>query len=139
MLVVNRSIQIPRSELKFRYVRSSGPGGQNVNKVSSKAELRWNAGASTALPEDVRGRFLERYAARISQAGEIIVTSQSYRDQPRNTSDCLRKLKSMILAVAEPPPKRKTTRPTHGSRERRLKAKRNIGEKKQSRQSPNWE
>lgn len=132
-LVVNAQIHIPRDELNFTFVRSSGPGGQNVNKVSSKAVLRWNVTQSSSLGEGVRTRFLAKYARRISDEGALLLTSQRYRDQPRNVDDCLEKLRVMILAVATPPKRRKKTRPSRGAVERRLKTKREQSNKKQQR------
>src|SRR5262245_30800990 len=103
MLVVNSDIQIPESELRFTFVRSSGPGGQNVNKVSSKAVLRWSPAASGALPELMRARFLAKFASRLTVAGELIVTSQRFRDQKRNADDCLDKLRQMLVSAARKP------------------------------------
>lgn len=124
---------IPQDELIFTYARSSGAGGQNVNKVNSKAVLRWNLGSSRALPDDVKNRFLHRYGNRLTADGELVVMSDRFRDQGRNAADCLEKLREMIASVATPPKKRKATRPTFGSKIRRLKSKRENSEKKQSR------
>jgi ribosome-associated protein len=135
MLVVNSRIRIPDEELQFTFVRSSGPGGQNVNKVASKASLRWNVAASAALVEDVRARFLTRYASRVTAAGDVIVTSQRYRDQGRNAADALAKLRAMIAAVARPPKPRKPTRPTRAAAARRLETKRAHAKKKRRRRA----
>lgn len=132
-LRVNSRINIPRSELRFSFVRSSGPGGQNVNKVNSKAQLRWSVTRSESLPEDVRGRMLLRYARRINDRGEIVLTSQRYRDQARNIGDCLTKLREMLAAVATPPKRRKKTRPPKSASESRLRDKRAKADKKRSR------
>jgi ribosome-associated protein len=133
MLVVNSRIRIPDSELALSYVRSSGPGGQNVNKVSSKAVLRWHVLASPALPPDVRQRFLAKFRSRITGDGELVITSQRYRDQPRNAADAREKLQAMLASVAVPPKKRRATRPTKGSVERRIKSKQTVSRKKQLR------
>ena len=133
MLVVNSQIRILASELKFTFVRSSGPGGQNVNKVASKASLRWNVAASTALSEDVRSRFLERYESKVTTAGDVVITSQRYRDQGRNAADALAKLRSMIAAIARPPKPRKPTKPSRAAAARRLETKRAHSKKKQLR------
>src|SRR6516162_3626574 len=133
MLVVNSQIRIPLEEFEITFARSSGPGGQNVNKVNSKAVLRWGARSSPTLPEAVRQRFLQKYAARLTNEGELLLTSQRYRDAPRNSQDCLDKLRAMLLAVANPPKRRRATRPTRGSVERRLKAKRKQSAAKQGR------
>jgi ribosome-associated protein len=137
-LIVDCRIRIPREELKFTFVRSSGPGGQNVNKVNSKAVLRWNVGSSPCLPDDVRGRFLAAYRRRISEAGQLVLTSQRYRDQRRNLLDCLQKLRAMVTAVATPRKRRRPTRPSRAAGERRLKEKRETSTKKQQRRGRSW-
>lgn len=133
MLSVTPQIQIPDDELHFSYVRASGPGGQNVNKVASKAVLRWSPAASAALPAEVRSRFLAKYATRLTTAGELIVTGQRFRDQQRNTADCLEKLRQMLLAASRKPLARRPTKPTRGSQRRRLDAKRLRSHKKRHR------
>lgn len=133
MLTVNARIRIPESELQFTFARSSGPGGQNVNKVSSKALLRWQVTESPSLPDDVRERFLARYRSRITVDGEIIVSSQRYRDQGRNVVDAREKLAAMLAAVAAPPKRRKPTRPSRAAKERRLETKQAQARKKQLR------
>src|SRR5438128_2016590 len=102
MLTISSKIQIPLSEIEFSFARSSGPGGQNVNKVSSKAVLRWNPASSAGLPPDVFFRFLEHFKNRLTKNGDLILTSDKFRDQIRNQDDCLNKLKNMLLSVAEP-------------------------------------
>ena len=133
MLIVNRELRIPRAEFEITFARSGGPGGQNVNKVNSKAVLRWAAGRSPSLPEAVRERFLRKYARRLTSEGELLVTSQRYRDAPRNSRDCLEKLRAMLLGVAEPPKRRRPTRPSRGSVERRLQGKRRQSAAKRNR------
>lgn len=130
---MSSKIALPQDELIFTYARSSGAGGQNVNKVNSKAILRWNPTTSNALREDVRERFLKRFGSKLTTDGEIIVMSDKFRDQGRNAADCLEKLKAMIASVVQPPKKRKPTKPTYGSKIRRLKAKKEHSEKKQNR------
>jgi ribosome-associated protein len=135
-LRVNSQIAIPRSELRFSFVRSSGPGGQNVNKVATKAVLHWNAASSSALPDELRGQVIARLGRRINDRGELVLTSQRYRDQPRNIDDCLCKLTAMLIAAARRPRPRKKTRPTKAAREARLSGKRATAEKKQRRRLP---
>ena len=135
MLVVNARLKIPLREITFTFVRSSGPGGQNVNKVSSKAQLRWPITESPSLPEAVRRRFLAQFARRINHEGELILTSQRFRDAGRNVADCLEKLRAMLAEVAQPPRPRKPTRPTAGSVRRRLDDKRKQSRKKENRRS----
>ncbi len=135
MIHVTANISIPRDELRFTYVRSSGPGGQNVNKTATKAVMRWDVAGTPSLPDDVRERFQAKYANRLTAGGELILTSQRYRDQARNTEDCIEKLKAMIQEVAEPPVQRKKRKPSRAAARRRLEEKRRISEKKQSRRA----
>lgn len=133
MLVINDRLYVPDEEIHFSYARSSGKGGQNVNKVNSKAVLTWRFVENRSLPEDVRDRFRVRYQARLTNAGEIVLQSDRFRDQPRNISDCLEKLRQMIMDVAVPPKKRKKTKPTFGSKQRRLESKKRDSVKKKLR------
>ena len=133
MLVISRQIQIPLAEFEITFARSSGPGGQNVNKVNSKAVLRWAPVRSPSLPEAVRERFLQKYAHRLTSEGELLVTGQCYRDAPRNARDCLEKVRVMLLDVLHAPKRRRATRPTRGSVERRLQGKRRKAAAKQNR------
>jgi ribosome-associated protein len=133
MLEISPQISIPLKEFQFTFARSSGPGGQNVNKVNTKVTLHWPVNETASLPPAVRQRFLESYPRRINREGQLVLTSERFRDQGRNVADCLNKLRDLILAVATAPRKRKPTKPTKGSRERRLQNKRQKSEKKQSR------
>lgn len=133
VLVVNDKVQIPFSEISFSFVRSSGPGGQNVNKVASKAVLRWKVLHSTAITEEMRSRMLKRFRRRVSQDGDLLITSQRYRTQHRNQTDCLEKLRGLVLSVAEPPQIRRGTRPTAASKRRRRHDKQIQSQKKQQR------
>ncbi len=134
MLFIPPDIRIADEELVFTFVRSSGPGGQNVNKVNSKAVLRWNLFASPGVPEAVRSRFSDRFKARLTESGDLLLTSQRYRDQRRNEADCLEKLSDMLASVARPPKRRRKTKPTRASIERRKETKRETSHKKQRRQ-----
>jgi len=133
MLIVNERLQIPLREFDFEFVRSRGPGGQRVNKVSTKAVLRWNVRASKSLPEPVRRRLMAASRRRINQEGYLVITSQRFRDQGRNVADCLAKVRDIVAQAATVPKKRKPSRPTRASRERRLKQKREQSERKRSR------
>ncbi len=139
MLEVNPQITIPVKELDFTFSRSSGPGGQNVNKVNSKVTLHWSVAESPSLPDEVRERFMRSFTRRINALGQVVVVSQRYRDQGRNVADCMDKLRAMLLEVATPPRRRKKTRPTRGSKERRLRDKRAASQKKQLRGAPGRE
>jgi ribosome-associated protein len=138
MLVVNSRIQIPRSEIRFTFARSSGPGGQNVNKLNTKAVLRWAITTTPHLPEDVRQRFISQFRSRITGDGELVIASQQFRDQSRNVADCLEKLRAMLVSVSVTPRPRKQTRPSRGAVERRLMTKRARAQKKSVRRSAGW-
>ena len=107
-----------------------------MNKVNSKVLLRWPVAASPSLPEEVRARFLTRYASRLTTEGELLLTSQRYRDQGRNIEDCLQRLAALVLAVAARPTPRRPTKPSRASKRRRTAAKRENSEKKQRRRPP---
>jgi ribosome-associated protein len=133
ILRVNAQLAVPRREIRFTFVRSSGPGGQNVNKVASKAVLRWLPGASASLPEPVRVRLLAQCGRRINDRGELVLSSQRYRDQAKNIDDCLGKLRSLIATAAVVPKKRKKTRVPKRASEARLKQKRVTSDRKRGR------
>ena len=135
-LIVREGLEIPMSEFDFSFMRSSGPGGQNVNKVSTKVRLRWPVEATENLPEAVKERFLQRYRRRLTNEGEFILTSQRYRDQAKNVGDCLLKLRELIDAIIDPPKPRKKTKPSRGAKERRLKEKKQRGQRKEMRKPP---
>jgi ribosome-associated protein len=132
-------IEISENELRFSFVRSSGPGGQNVNKLNTKAILRWSPTHSQSLPEEVRQRFLMRYGHRITADGEIIITSQRFREQKQNERDSREKLRELVAAVAVAPKRRKASRPTKASVQRRRTKKRIHSQKKQQRRGPSGE
>lgn len=128
-----REIQIPLSEIEFSYVRSSGPGGQNVNKVNSKAVLRWNLAKSASLDLEKRSWLLNRLSSRLTVEGEIVIASDRYRDQQQNREDCLEKLRELLARAVSVPKMRKPTRPTRSSRSRNKEAKTRHSEKKSQR------
>jgi ribosome-associated protein len=131
--VSGSGLRVPAEELSFQYARSGGAGGQNVNKVSSKAILRWRVAESRALPGAVRERFLARFASRITGEGELVLASDRFRDRGRNVADCVERLHAMLAEVARPPTPRRPTKPGRGAKERRLGEKRRASEKKQLR------
>ena len=135
MLTVTARLKIPLKEFRFTFCRSSGPGGQNVNKLNTKAQLRWKMMESPSLPEAVRRRLLAKYGRRVTSEGDLLVTSQRFRDAGRNVADCLEKLRAILAEVATPPKRRKPTRPTKGSVRRRLDNKRKTSKRKQERRS----
>ena len=103
MLVVNEHLSIPLKELEFTFARSAGPGGQHVNKVNTKTTLRWAVASTPSLSEGVRRRFFERHRRRITKDGELVMTSQRFRDQGRNVADCLESCGSYCLKLPHPP------------------------------------
>lgn len=135
MIAVGPGIAIPFQELEIRYVRSSGPGGQNVNKTSTKAVVRWNIRGAASVRDDVKARFVEAFGSRVTTAGDILLTSDRFRDQPRNLQDCLERLASMLRSVAVAPRKRRPTRPGRGAIERRIQTKKSRGALKSSRRT----
>ncbi len=133
MLEISDRVRIPDEEFSWTYVRSGGPGGQNVNKVASKAVLRWNVADSPSLPDDIKSRLQQQQRSRITNEGDLLLTSQRYRDQERNRDDCLEKLAEMLRAAMVVPKKRRKTKPSRGAHERRLAAKKRRSALKSSR------
>ncbi|MDX9732034.1 MAG: alternative ribosome rescue aminoacyl-tRNA hydrolase ArfB [Bdellovibrionales bacterium] len=125
--------KVPRNEIQLAFSRSSGAGGQNVNKVNSKAEVRWDAVACESIPEDVLKRFLSRYRNRLDADGLVFVTSERHRDRERNIEDAIEKIEEWVASVWEKPKPRIKTKPTKGAKRRRVKEKRQDGEKKRIR------
>jgi ribosome-associated protein len=134
-LLISPHFSIPDAEIEFSFARSSGPGGQNVNKVNSKAVLRWRARESRAIPLTVRPFLLARLAAQLSGDGDLILTCDEYRDQPRNREACLEKLRALLQRCLHRPKARKATAPSYSSKKRTEKSKRHNSDKKKQRRS----
>lgn len=136
MLNVTAALAIPDEELSVHFARSGGPGGQNVNKVATKCELRFALDRSRALDPGVKARLRARYPAHVTDAGEFLIASDRTRSQAQNRADAERRLGEMIRAVLTPPKPRRKTRVPKGERRRRVEAKRRRGEQKRMRRAP---
>jgi len=126
-------VVIPAAALEWQFVRSSGPGGQHVNRTSSKAVLRFDAAHSPHLPDDVRSRLIQREKARLTRDGALVITSQRHRDQPRNVADCLAKLSEIVARSLIAPKKRRPTKTPRSVVKKRLEGKRRRSETKRLR------
>jgi len=135
-IVVTPRVVIPSGELAIAFARSGGPGGQNVNKVASKVELRWNPTTSAALSADERAWLVERLRSRLTTDGTLIVTSTATRDQLKNRDDATSKLALIVRAALDRPKPRRATRPSRGAKRRRLADKRHQAEIKRHRTRP---
>lgn len=133
MIRVNPQIEIDPREIREDFVRASGPGGQNVNKVSTAVQLRFDVARSPSLPEPVRARLAALAGRRLTQDGVLIIEAERYRSQRRNREDALQRLVDLIRAAAEVDPPRRPTRPTLASKKRRLEGKLRRGETKRLR------
>jgi ribosome-associated protein len=136
MLQIAPGWVIPADDLEFKFVRSSGPGGQNVNKVASKVELRLKLASTRALSPGQKQRLMSAHPSHLGADGDFIITSDRFRSQPRNQRDAEERLTAMLLAIRTPPRRRVATRPSRASKARRLADKRARGEAKQRRRGP---
>ena len=136
MLEIDDRYSIRLTEFDFTFSRSSGPGGQNVNKVNTKVTLHWSLRSTHSLPPDVLQRLREKYRRRINHHDQLVLYSQRFRDRGRNVADCLAKLRNLILEVLTPPVPRKATRVSRAAKARRLRQKRLQSEKKRRRLPP---
>jgi len=129
-------VSVPETELELRTARSGGPGGQSVNTTDSKVELRWDVATSSALSDTQRNRLLDRLSSRLTQDGVLILTGSEHKSQHRNREAVLSRFEAIVGEALEPPRQRRRTRPTRGSKERRLKQKKHRGEIKRLRKNP---
>ena len=133
LIRITRTLQIDERDLEESFVTGSGPGGQNVNKVSSAVLLRFNLGANTTLPEYVRAKLATLGPSRLTKDGVIFIQAEQFRDQPRNREDARERLFALIREAAIIPKIRRPTKPTKGSKTRRLDEKSRRGEIKRNR------
>jgi len=132
-------IKIPEDELTERFVRAAGPGGQNVNKVASAVELRFDVASSRALPEPVRARLLARRDRRLTSDGVLVIQANRFRDQAKNRDDARARLAELVRAATHVPKRRIATKPTRASKERRIESKKNRATIKQTRGGRGWD
>lgn len=136
---VTRSIIIDEAELTERFILASGPGGQNVNKVATAVELRFDVLQSKSLPETVRERLVVLAGKRLSSAGILVIAAQRFRSQARNREDARARLAALILEAATPPKLRRASRPSRAAKRRRVDDKRQQGARKRERSGSSWD
>ncbi len=133
MIRINRNIRIPDEEIDLEFCRSSGPGGQNVNKVNSAVQLRFDVEGSPSLPGGVKYRLKNLAGSRMTKDGVLVIDARNHRTQERNRAEAIGRFTDLLTEAAKPPKIRKKTRPTAASRRRRLQSKRRRSEKKKLR------
>lgn len=135
MISITPTLTLDESEIQYEFIRAAGPGGQNVNKVATAVQLRFDVAGSASLPETVRQRLVRLAGKRLTTEGVLVIEARRFRTQEQNRQDALDRLIALIRRGAEPPKPRRQTKPTAASQERRLKSKRRRSEIKGVRRS----
>ncbi len=138
MLKITPTLQIPEQELQIEFVRASGPGGQNVNKVATAVQLRFDVNNSSALPEEVKTRLVKQAGKRLTAEGILVIDARRFRSQERNRQDAVQRLVNLIQKALISPKTRRPTSPTAAARQHRLEEKKRRSAIKRSRQSEDW-
>jgi ribosome-associated protein len=139
MLEITPTLKIEERELQFEYIRASGPGGQNVNKVATAVQLRFDVINSPSLASDIKGRLVHLAGKRVNTDGVLLIEAKRFRTQEANREDAIRRFLELIQKSLTPPKPRKKTKPTAASREKRLKEKKQKGATKKIRQNRSYE
>jgi ribosome-associated protein len=139
MIEINSSIRISENELIFDYIRAAGPGGQNVNKVATAVQLRFDVWNNSSMPVDVKSRLVKLAGKRMTNEGALIIEARRFRTQEQNRADAIERLVALVRKSIEAPKHRQKTKPTSGSREKRLQSKKKRSNVKRIRSSKSFE
>jgi len=139
MVEINQHVNIDENELEFSFIRADGPGGQNINKVSTAVQLRFDVMHSTSLPEEVKPQLIKLAGNRVTHNGILIIVAKRYRSQDRNREDALERFRNLVRKAFEKPKKRVKTKPSKAAQEERLKEKKRKSEIKRLRRSRSFD